>query len=72
MQVRIVRNSDGLTIGWADGIAGGANHGSNLAITECDIGDVMWMRVHHSDDDKILYAHFAPHTTFSGVLIKPL
>ena len=72
MQLRIVRNSDGLTTGWADGIAGGANHGSNLAITECDIGDVIWMRVHHSGDDKTLLGYSSPHTSFSGVLIKPM
>ena len=72
LQCRIMRNSAGLTIDMAYGNTG-IDTGSNPVVTECDVGDIVWVRVHHSASEGTLGGYSdAPHTTFSGVLIKAL
>ena len=69
--VFIMRNSIELTSSWAWTDDEPYNHGTNMVVTECLMGDVVWPRVdaiggHHdvqSDSGRCV-------TAFSGVLIK--
>ena len=71
VRATITRNSDDLTMTWArTTVPGEFNHGSNMAVTECNIGDVIWSRVEFTGYDRIVYTGDKPVTTFSGVLVR--
>ena len=49
------------------------NHGTNMVVTECLVGDVVWPRVDQSDCLGTFHADKNRcSTAFSGVLIKKL
>ena len=71
--VFIMRNDVELTSTWAHTDDEQYNHGTNMVVTECLVGDVVWPKVgqsyglgsFHSDRNRC-------STAFSGVLIKKL
>ena len=72
VRVTITRNADvDLTLPWARTTTGGeVNHGSNMVVSECRLGDVIWSRVEFVGYDRVLYTDDKKITTFSGVLVR--
>ena len=68
--VFIMRNNLDLTDTWAEASEIRYNHGTNMVVTECLAGDVVWPRVGWILGSKDIHAGSGCYTTFSGVLIK--
>ena len=69
--IQLNRNTINLVDSWARiDVSDDFNHGSNLVVTECDLGDVIWGRVIASNGQKTLYGSATRVTTFSGLLVS--
>ena len=72
VQVLIMRNDVELTQTWARAIVELYNHGTNMVVTECLAGDVVWPRVEYIGGTGDIHGADGCYTTFSGVLIKTI
>ena len=72
MVVYVVRNDVQLSAALARSVDEPVNHGTNMVVTECLVGDVVWSKVDWVGGTQVIYATSACYTTFSGVLIKTL
>ena len=71
--VAIMRSDVDLTDTWAWTDNERFKHATNMVVTECLVGDVVWPRVSHSSGTGEIHSpsNYC-YTTFSGVLIKTI
>ena len=73
VHVKIMRNDIDLSDAWAYALTVPYTHGTNMVVTECLVGDVVWPRVASISGTGEIYAQSNYcYTTFSGVLIKTI
>ena len=73
VHVSIMRNDVELTDTWARTDNELFAHATNMVVTECLVGDVVWPRVsYRTGSGEIQSSSSFCYTTFSGVLIKKI